>query len=52
MNLPYDKIKQILHEGNHEIDFIDKEGKKHVFKSFELPVDVIEDHLNDYMKAA
>lgn len=36
LDLPYDKIAKISLEGKNELDFTDVEGKKHVFKSYDL----------------
>ena len=42
LDLPYDKIGKVWHEGRYEIDLTEKDGKKHVFKAPEVPAKIIE----------
>ena len=45
LELPYDKIGKVWHEGEYELDLTEKDGKKHVLKTPEVPVKNIEKYL-------
>ena len=47
LDLPYEKIDKISHEGRYELELTDVEGKKHDFKTFAVPVSRIAESLED-----
>ena len=52
IDLPYEKIGEISHEGKYELDFTVVDGKKHYFKTIDYPVKIAEKSLVDLVKSA
>jgi len=47
MELPYDRIGKIYCEDRYNMDLTDIEGRKHEFQTYQMPVSIIKDSVNE-----
>lgn len=52
LELSYDEIRKISPNGRYELDLTDKKGKKHDFKTFEIPESIIEKNLEELLESS
>lgn len=47
LDLRYAKVGKINHKSKQEVELVDVEGTKHNFKTFSIPVSIVEKSLKD-----